>query len=126
MAVLPEERVLTTLHTVALAVQVLQRMGVATERVLDGSGVRAEDLETPTRLISHAQELRVLANALAASADPALNPNQPNHSNPTPSSTKGRLCGRMASFLKPIRGPRTRASARAEAPETISTTSPPA
>ena len=72
MAVLPEERVLTTLHTVALAVQVLQRMGVATERVLDGSGVRAEDLETPTRLISHAQELRVLANALAASADPAL------------------------------------------------------
>lgn len=35
---------------------------------------------------------------LAASAEPALNPNQPNHSRPAPSRTKGRLCGRIASF----------------------------
>src|SRR3954464_10878390 len=33
---------------------------------------------------------------LAAGAEPALNPNQPNHNRPQPSSTKGRLCGRMA------------------------------
>ncbi|MFD3299004.1 AraC family transcriptional regulator [Aquipseudomonas alcaligenes] len=72
MSVLPEERVLTTLHTVALAVQSLQRMGVAADAVLVGSGIAAAELESPTRLISHAQELRVLANALAASADPAL------------------------------------------------------
>lgn len=72
MPVLPEERVLTTLHTVALAVQVLQRMGVAAERVLEGSGIQAGDLDSPTRLVNHAQELRVLSNALAASADPAL------------------------------------------------------
>jgi AraC-like DNA-binding protein len=72
MSVLPEERVFTTLHTVALAVQSLQRMGVSAERVLDGSGIPAADLASPTRLVSHAQELRVLANALAASADPAL------------------------------------------------------
>ena len=72
MSVLPEERVLTTLHTVALAVQSLQRMGVAADAVLAGSGIAAAELESPTRLISHAQELRVLANALAASADPAL------------------------------------------------------
>ena len=72
--------------------------------------------------------LRKIAAAvpLAASAEPALKPNQPNHSRPTPSSTKGRLCGRIASTLKPIRGPSTSARARAEAPETISTTSPPA
>ncbi|MEO4048648.1 AraC family transcriptional regulator [Pseudomonas sp. CAU 1711] len=63
---------MTTLHTVALAVQVLQRMGVPAERVLASSGIQPGDLESPTRLISHAQELRVLANALAASADPAL------------------------------------------------------
>ncbi|MDG9923269.1 MULTISPECIES: AraC family transcriptional regulator [unclassified Pseudomonas] len=72
MSVLPEERILTTLHTVALAVQGLQRMGVDAERVLEGSGIPVADLASPTRLVSHAQELRVLANALAASADPAL------------------------------------------------------
>lgn len=72
--------------------------------------------------------LRKMAAAvpLAANADPALNPNQPNHSSPTPTNSSGRLCGRMASFLKPIRGPSTSARASAELPETISTTSPPA
>lgn len=72
MSVLPQERVMTTLHTVALAVQVLQRMGVPAERVLASSGIQPADLQSPTGLISHAQELRVLGNALAASADPAL------------------------------------------------------
>src|SRR3954462_14568344 len=72
--------------------------------------------------------LRKTTDALpsAVSAEPALKPNQPNHSRPTPSRTKGRLCGRIASDLKPIRGPSTSANASADAPETISTTSPPA
>ena len=30
---------------------------------------------------------------LAAAAEPALKPNQPNHRMPVPSSVKGRLCG---------------------------------
>ena len=34
------------------------------------------------------------AIGLAASALPALNPNQPNHSRPEPRSTSGTLCGR--------------------------------
>lgn len=72
MSVLPQDRVLTTLHTVALAVQSLKCMGVAVEQVLEGSGICSDELASPTRLISHAQELRVLANALALSADPAL------------------------------------------------------
>src|SRR5438445_2981234 len=38
---------------------------------------------------------------LAPSALPALKPNQPNHSRPTPSITNGTLCGRIGSFLKP-------------------------
>src|SRR3954471_359166 len=36
------------------------------------------------------------AMPLAPSAEPALNPNQPNHSRPEPSITNGRLCGRIA------------------------------
>ena len=36
------------------------------------------------------------AEALAPSALPALNPNQPNQRSPAPSSVKGTLCGRMA------------------------------
>src|SRR4029453_19677196 len=35
------------------------------------------------------------ASWLAPSADPALKPNQPNHSSPAPSSTNGTLCGRI-------------------------------
>ncbi|GAB3837017.1 hypothetical protein GCM10027610_038300 [Dactylosporangium cerinum] len=73
----------------------------------------------------------VLKNAVEAtppvvSAEPALKPNQPNHSRPAPRMTSGRLCGRIASVRKPSRGPSTRARARADAPELTSTTVPPA
>ena len=63
---------------------------------------------------------------LAARAEPALNPNQPNHSSPAPISTSGRLCGRIESRLKPIRLPRTRQSARPAAPALMWTAVPPA
>ena len=36
------------------------------------------------------------ATPSAASADPALNPAQPNHRMPVPSTVMGRLCGGMA------------------------------
>ena len=36
------------------------------------------------------------ADALAVSALPALNPNQPNHRSPAPSSVNGTLCGSSA------------------------------
>ena len=68
----------------------------------------------------------LLATAPAASADPALNPNQPNHSSPAPSRTAGRLCGRIGSRGHPRRLPSTSASASADAPELISTAVPPA
>ena len=48
---------------------------------------------------SGARKVVVNASAaigLAASALPALNPNQPNHSRPAPSSVNGTLCGRSA------------------------------
>ncbi len=66
------------------------------------------------------------ARLLAASAEPALNPNQPNHSRPAPSSTNGTLCGRIGSLRKPIRLPSTRHSASAAAPALMCTAVPPA
>ncbi len=66
------------------------------------------------------------ASPLAASAEPALKPNQPNQSSPEPSITSGRLCGRIGSFLKPIRLPSTRQSARPATPALMCTAVPPA
>ncbi len=60
------------------------------------------------------------------SHEPALNPNQPNHSRPEPSITSGRLCGRIGSFLKPTRLPMTRITPRAAAPALMWTAVPPA
>ncbi len=70
MSLLPEQRALTSLHTIALAVQQLE--GISHQRLLQDSGVSSKDLQTPEKLISHAQELRVFANALSCSNDPAL------------------------------------------------------
>src|SRR5690242_6448983 len=63
---------------------------------------------------------------LAPSADPALNPYQPNHSRPAPSRTAGRLCGRNGSRFQPTRRPTTIARASADMPELTSTAVPPA
>ncbi|WP_263144534.1 AraC family transcriptional regulator [Pseudomonas sp. RIT-PI-AD] len=71
-ATLPEERRLTTLHTVALAMDTLAARGVPYERLLADSGLARADLDTPDKLIRHTQELRVFANALECTRDPAL------------------------------------------------------
>ncbi len=62
----------------------------------------------------------------AVSAEPALNPNQPNHSSPAPSVTSGRLCGFIGSLGQPIRLPSTRTRARPAAPALMCTAVPPA
>jgi hypothetical protein len=62
----------------------------------------------------------------ALSAEPALKPNQPNHSRPAPSITRVRLCGRIGSLAKPIRLPSTSARARPAAPALMCTAVPPA
>src|SRR5664279_4310503 len=66
------------------------------------------------------------ARLFAANAEPALNPNQPNHSRPAPNSTNGTLCGRSGSLRKPIRLPNTRHNANAAAPALMCTAVPPA
>src|SRR6476659_58694 len=60
------------------------------------------------------------------SAEPALNPYQPNHSRPAPSITNGRLCGRIGVVGQPLRLPRTRHNARPATPELMCTAVPPA
>ena len=66
------------------------------------------------------------AASLAPSAEPALKPNQPNHSRPAPSMTSVRLCGRIGSRFQPTRLPSTSARARPAAPALMSTAVPPA
>src|SRR3954451_23295427 len=73
----------------------------------------------------------VLTNAPAvvlptATSDPALKPNQPNHSRPAPRATNGTLCGRMFSRGQPTRLPSTSATARAAEPALTCTAVPPA
>jgi hypothetical protein len=46
------------------------------------------------------------AEPLASSAEPALKPNQPNHSMDAPIIVMVRLCGDMFSLPKPVRLPR--------------------
>src|SRR5438552_2238968 len=63
---------------------------------------------------AHAVARYVFMNArdavpLASSAEPALNPNQPNHSNEAPTIVITRLCGGMLSLPRPTRLPRTNA-----------------
>src|SRR2546421_9310851 len=72
----------------------------------------------------------VLTNATAVtpsavSSEPALNPNQPNHSRPAPSATIGTLCGRKLSFGQPTRFPSTIARASAAEPALMCTAVPP-
>src|SRR5215475_1531458 len=73
----------------------------------------------------------VLTNAMAVirsavSSEPALKPNQPNHSRPAPSATIGTLCGLTFSFGQPVRRPSTMASASAADPALMCTAVPPA
>ena len=67
------------------------------------------------------------AGPLAASAEPALKPNQPNQSIPVPRITNGTLAGRMGSFLRwLLRRPSRIAPASAAQPADMCTTVPPA
>src|SRR4051812_5331943 len=66
------------------------------------------------------------AEPFAASALPALKPNQPTHSMPAPVTAYGRLCGAIAVCGKPRRLPSTSAQTSAATPALTCTTMPPA
>src|SRR5439155_5171104 len=56
------------------------------------------------------------ATPFAASAEPPLKPNHPNHSRPVPKATKATLCGRVFSPGANLREPTTHTDARAAKP----------
>ena len=66
------------------------------------------------------------AVAPALRAEPALKPNQPNHSSPAPSMTSVMLWGRIGTLPKPCRLPRTRARASPAMPALMWIAVPPA
>ena len=66
------------------------------------------------------------ATPSAANSEPALKPNQPNHSSVAPSATNGTLCGRWLTMPKPLRLPAIRQRTRPVRPDEMCTTSPPA
>src|SRR5450432_4067726 len=68
----------------------------------------------------------LVASELAASALPALNPNQPTHSKHAPTKLSTRLCGGIGCLGKPVRLPKYNAHTKAETPELMCTTVPPA
>src|SRR5271169_4528460 len=68
----------------------------------------------------------LVARAPAASALPALNPNQPTQSKQAPIVLSTTLCGGMGSLGNPKRLPRYNAQTSAETPEVTCTTVPPA
>ena len=116
-----------------------EQAGVMATRPATTPEAAPSDVEWPSRIFSTRSQpsvaaavaTRVLTQAtaavlLAASAEPALKPNQPNHSRPAPIMTSGRLCGRIASRPKPRRLPSTRARARPAAPALMCTAVPPA
>src|SRR5690348_11725660 len=62
------------------------------------------------------------ASPFASSAEPALNPNQPTHSNPAPTIVNASECGGIASFKWPIRGPAKATPTNPATPELMCTT----
>src|SRR2546430_63803 len=73
----------------------------------------------------------VVMNAFAAmtseaTAEPALNPYHPTHSIPVPTMQRTMLCGGIGSLPKPIRLPRIKHRMRADHPDDMWTTVPPA
>src|SRR5262245_2779779 len=80
---------------------------------------------------AHAVARNVFMNAsaavpLASSADPALNPNHPNHSSDAPIIVIVKLCGGIGSLPRPTRLPRMNAPTSPATPELMCTTVPPA
>src|SRR5215469_2112618 len=68
----------------------------------------------------------LVASGEAASALPALNPNQPTHSRHAPITLITTLCGLMGVVGKPTRFPRYNAQTSADTPDVMCTTVPPA
>src|SRR5919201_4475450 len=68
----------------------------------------------------------LVAFVAAAAAEPALNPNQPNHSSAAPSTTSDTLCGSIGILPYPSLRPSMRAITSPDQPDVMWMTVPPA
>ncbi|WDD90260.1 AraC family transcriptional regulator ligand-binding domain-containing protein (plasmid) [Burkholderia sp. FERM BP-3421] len=60
------------LHTIIIALRVLERLGYSVTELLQGSGITEKDLTRPDLVVSHTQELIVFANALRVTGDESI------------------------------------------------------
>ena len=83
--------------------------------VIDATGRTRQFGRRWTDYQAHEELTNIAIAALwsAATAEPALKPNQPTHSMPAPVTVMVRLCGGMATEPKPRRGPIIRAATSA-------------
>src|ERR1700761_659288 len=113
--------------------------GVITTKPATAPEQKPNTLGLPRRAysaIAHTNEatavaIVVVVNAFAAitsaaTALPALKPYQPTHSMPVPTMHNTMLCGGIGSLPKPMRLPSIMQSIKADQPEDICTTVPPA
>src|ERR1700730_1265789 len=68
----------------------------------------------------------LVASGLEAKALPALNPNHPTHNKHAPIKLRTKLCGGMGCLGNPVRLPKYNAHTKADTPELMCTTVPPA
>src|SRR6516165_2901894 len=87
--------------------------------------VNAHD-SAATAVASWVTTIAMPARPSAATAEPALKPNQPTHSSDAPTRVSVRLCGAIASLPYPMRLPSISAQTRPEMPALMCTTVPPA
>ena len=73
-------------------------------------------VSAPTAALIWVTNMAIPADESAATALPALKPNQPTHSIDAPITTIVLLCGGMGVFGKPLRGPKTIAATKAPTP----------
>ena len=87
---------------------------------------RAPHVNDPTAVASVVVMKALAAIESAPRAEPALKPYHPTQSIPVPTMQRTVLCGCIISRPKPIRGPRMRHRMRADQPDDMWTTVPPA
>lgn len=60
------------LHTIIIAVRVLEKRGIPVSDLLAGSGISVDDLSHPHLVVTHLQELMILSNALKLTEDESI------------------------------------------------------
>ncbi|AJX69532.1 AraC family transcriptional regulator [Burkholderia pseudomallei] len=60
------------LHTIFITLEVMKRIGLSRETLLEGTGISPSDVERPNAMVTHAQEMVLFANALKATGNSAI------------------------------------------------------